>query len=475
VNPFNNYHNVVYYNIKMEDQKPVTRFSPVLIVVLILQLLPILGCKMDLGDPASGLTDGQQQLVQELNQQIIPLNGPPLELSDSEVSFLEQVKDARIVGLGEATHGTREFFLMKHRIFQYLVEQHRHKAICFEADFSESIYINAYVTGSDIDLETLMKSVMHFWTWRSEEVKQLLGWMRFYNSGKPASEQILYFGIDCQHTTFQPGLLESYFLRTHPQLQQSAQPLLIEIRNFVGDDYRSMSVAQYQIYLDRLETLTAQMEAYKTLLVQASGNGEYELYKQVLRTFQQAFIMRYHLETGYGDNLRDHFMAENALWIADFLGSDSKISLWAHNGHIAVDPVYIDSGSMGYRLTQNTSPDNYRAIGFGFSMGTFSAQTEEADGRFTDVAVHEITDEPLPDSVNYLWHQAADRNFVFRTGDFTGGSGWNEWLKSDHPYLMIGKSYNGKPENYYRPTDIGNHFHIIIYFDTTNATQLIDN
>ena len=74
------------------------------------------------------LSEQQQRLVQELNDWLIPIGALPLELTDNELSFLDQLGFAKMVALGEATHGSREFFQMKHRIIQYLVEHHNHKA-----------------------------------------------------------------------------------------------------------------------------------------------------------------------------------------------------------------------------------------------------------------------------------------------------------------------------------------------------------
>ena len=72
------------------------------------------------------LTEQQKLLVQELNQWIIPLNNSPLLLTDSDLSFLDNLSNSKLVALGEATHGTKEFFQMKHRIFKYLVENLQH-------------------------------------------------------------------------------------------------------------------------------------------------------------------------------------------------------------------------------------------------------------------------------------------------------------------------------------------------------------
>ena len=86
-----------------------------------------------------------------------------------------------MLGLGEATHGTSEFFNMKDRIFRYFVEEHGFRAFGFEMDFGESLIFEEYVQGGEGDIEELMVKKMIFWIWRAEEVKQLLILMREYN------------------------------------------------------------------------------------------------------------------------------------------------------------------------------------------------------------------------------------------------------------------------------------------------------
>jgi erythromycin esterase len=438
-------------------------------IFIIFHLFTLFGCKIE--NAEASLTQ-QEELILELNGQLIPLNASPLELADNALDFLDLLQDARIVGLGEATHGTREFFQMKHRIFRYLVEHWGHKAIGFEADFAESVYINMYITGTDADLETLMKTVMQYWTWKTTEVKELLQWMRSYNSGKTAEEQVFYFGLDCQSTQLQPGLMRDYFLRTVPFIWQTAQPLMVQISSMSSYDYQHMPDAEYNILLARVESLENRMENEKAQLIAASSTREYELYRQVLHTFWQAFTLRYYLETGYGSYTRDLYMAKNALWLADFLGDNARVSLWAHNGHVAKDPEYLGSGSMGFMLYEALN-DNYLAIGFGFSQGSFTAQGEDSSGQLLDANNHQINSEPLANSVNYLWHQAAHKNFVFIPDAFGSGSGWDNWMSSARPYLMIGSSYDDTPEDYYRPTDIRYNYDMIIYFDHTEASKLL--
>lgn len=155
------------------------------------------------------------KLVQSLESELNPLSEDPLLWSNDDLKFLDPIGNKSIIGLGEATHGTAEFFKSKHRILKYLVEKHNYKIFAFEADFGESLLINEAIQKSDSNsIEALMKNKMHFWTWKTEEVKDLLVWMCTYNLNKSAQEKVQYLGIDCQYNTYHPDMVKEYLFKT---------------------------------------------------------------------------------------------------------------------------------------------------------------------------------------------------------------------------------------------------------------------
>jgi erythromycin esterase len=454
------------------------RFKALIFTIFIfIQLLTFFSCKV--GDsqptepPETGieLTDQQKRLIQELNDLLIPLGASPLELTDNELSFLDQLSFAKIVGLGEATHGTREFFQMKHRIFQYLVEHLNHKAFGFEADFAECIYLNNYVTKGEGDLLELMKTRMHFWTWRTGEVQELLEWMKNYNMGKNDEEKIHYFGFDSQFTDLHPDLIREYLEPLLPGLWETVSPILGQVQYLSSSDYSGMSERYYNTIKSHLESFENQFTANKDQLVANSSASEYEITRQLFRTFRQSFIVRYAYYGSSNDNTnwRDRFMAENALWIADFFGQDAKITLWAHNGHVAKDINFGDGGAMGYNLHTALS-DLYQVVGFAFSQGKFTAAGQ---GSRSGNWVHEITAVPEQNSVNLVFHNAAHSNFAFHLDAIPTGSEWSRYLTGSVLFLWIGAGYNGYLREYYKNVDLRAHYNWIIYIDTTNESSLI--
>jgi erythromycin esterase-like protein len=131
-----------------------------------------------------------------LDQHVVTLNGCEAGQGFDDLAPLAAViGDARIVGLGESTHGTREHFQMKHRLVEYLVEELGFTWFMIEASTPEAHRLDAYVLGGEGDPKELIKG-MYFWTWTTEEVLAMVEWMRTYNAR--SDDKIHFTGFDMQ-------------------------------------------------------------------------------------------------------------------------------------------------------------------------------------------------------------------------------------------------------------------------------------
>jgi hypothetical protein len=117
------------------------------------------------------------------------------------------IGDARIVELGEATHGTREFFQLKHRMLEFLATQMGFTIFSIEANMPEAYRLNEYVLTGKGDPKALLAG-MYFWTWNTEEVLDMIQWMRQFNaSGKGRVE---FTGFDMQYTQVSLDILREF-------------------------------------------------------------------------------------------------------------------------------------------------------------------------------------------------------------------------------------------------------------------------
>jgi erythromycin esterase-like protein len=144
--------------------------------------------------------------------------------SVKDLASLKQiVGDARIVALGEGTHGTREFFQLKHRIVQYLATEMGFNVFAIEANLPEAWRINDYVLGGPGDPKELMCG-MRFWTWNTEEVLQMIEWMRRFNaSGKGRIE---FTGFDMQSPDSAAAIVNRYLKANDPAWADTVNALV---------------------------------------------------------------------------------------------------------------------------------------------------------------------------------------------------------------------------------------------------------
>ncbi len=406
-------------------------------------------------------------LIAALDEVIMPLSDKPLEMADQEISFLDDLKNTKIVAFGEATHGTREFFQMKHRMFRYLVENHGFKAFVFEIDMGEALLFNDWVQHrSDEDLTTLMVEKMNFTVWKTEEVRELLIWMREYNDDKSTSEMIGFYGVDCQFGTYNVNALADIIAQVD---QSAADEILGLSQNYMNvkevyrnNDVDSVSqivkeeIRQIKFIVDNLsESVESNLSLQKAMLA-----------KRLMRNIIQNEEVAYDAITISNTYKRDLFMAENSSWYLDYLGMDAKIVLWAHNAHVAADDAYREFGSQGWYLKQNHG-NNYQIIGFSFSKGSFTARV---DGVMQPA---EITTDPIDGSTQWYFQLTQYDNFVLKT--LQSDIALSKWMRETAPYIVVGAGFDYEwPAWYsYYPLPMSDHFDYVIHFEESNHSRLL--
>lgn len=437
------------------------------ILLFSLSLLIILSCDKDSEEIT--LDAQTYSLVQAIDQELSPLTINPLNWSDNELVFLDPIATKKIIALGEATHGTAEFFNAKHRIFKYLVENHNYKIFAFEADFGESLLINdAVQRGASNEIEELMKTKMHFWTWSTEEVKNLLLWMCEYNLDKSEEEKVQYMGVDCQFNTFHPGMLKDYLKITDVPFFSSAELILNQAETATEAGFASYSREAFENYLQKIDALRDSIANHENELIEVSSEKEFKLNARILEVIRQVSEVKY-FQGEYSINYRDQYMAENTAWLNEYFDG-KKIVLWAHNWHIANSPNYGGVRSMGYHLTQDFGND-YTTIGFLFSRGSFTAFGQEG-GQFTELGEHVINVNPKTNSLNFVMSQSKEPVFALKIADLQKYNEWNDAFTNGIEAFTIGSVFNNNPKDYYFEFNPA-FFDYIIYFDKSTASVLL--
>ena len=406
-------------------------------------------------------------IVESLDTITHPLDKSPLDLTDEDLVSLSYLSGCKIVGLGEATHGTKEFFQLKHRIFKYLVEHHGFRIFAFECDMGESYYIDRYITAGEGDIDDIMINKMHFWTWRTEEVKSLLLWMKEYNKDKSDEDEIHLIGVDCQFLTHQADIILNYFDKTNVSLSEDCIQFLHEIDQIEPNSieyYENINLNKKTEIDQNVDVLLAKFEEVKNELITASSAFEYQFIKQIALNIKQVNEFMYGYVHNNPTNYRDQYMAENTLWTSDLFVENTKVALWAHNGHVGNWKSYR---SVGYHLKEALN-DTYQIIGFAFSFGSFTARKINDNYR---LATCYLAQEPKFGSINYVCHHAQDKNFILRESDIPTDSDVDTWISKSRNFLLIGATYNDNSYDWYYLIKFKEYFDVLIYWDITTASE----
>jgi erythromycin esterase len=272
------------------------------------------------------------------------------------------VGDARIVALGEATHGTREFFQLKHRLLEFLVSEMGFNIFVMEASLPEALDLNRYVLSGEGDPARAL-AAMYFWVWDTEEVLALIRWMREYNLTETRGRKVKFYGCDMQYTARAARTVAEYLQRVDPAAGKRANRVIEPLADpFVSAEGWRWAEARKQELADSLRRVVADFDERLDAYAAMTSAEEADLVRRHLEILVQAVLIE---RTEFS---RDAAMAANTAWILGREGPDSKAVLWAHNTHLAVL-----EGREGEALRKMFG-DDLRVFGFTFDRGGFQAR-----------------------------------------------------------------------------------------------------
>jgi len=280
-----------------------------------------------------------------LKRTSIPLATTDPQAPADDLGRLDSFVQGRtVVAVGEATHGTREFFQLKHRIFRYLAERHGFRWFTIEMPHAAAARIDAWIAGGEGRPEPLLQG--SYWWVDSREILELVLWMRRFNEGVDEPHRVHFFGFDTQKPEASEQALVAFLAKADPDAKPAD---LLRDRERLPDALRTMA--------DRVRAAGA--TAYEAALADAAVLAE------------NARMQRScHGKAGCLAVLRDGFMAENLQGIAAI--PDRKVFAWAHNGHVAHVEHADGWRSMGSYLREALG-DRYVAVGFEYERGSFIA------------------------------------------------------------------------------------------------------
>ncbi|MFF3543119.1 erythromycin esterase family protein [Streptomyces platensis] len=390
-------------------------------------------------DPA----DTKQDPVRALEQAARPLRSTEPGRNTTDLRALDSmIGDAKVVGLGEATHGSHEFFAMKERVFRHLVEEKGFTTFALELSWSAGLQIDDYLQTGKGDARQIAKETLTNSPWEREEFVSLIEWMRDFNSRHP-DRTVHFMGDDLGAPAVNDaffGRVTDYVRQNHPQALPKLNKLYTGLRPI--DD----AFAYLRKPLAERQQLATKAQQALELVSSQQGSGEaFAWAEQNARSIAQTakFLT---MNPTDPDSLptfqrfRDEVMAQNITWWQQHTGQ--KILLSAHNDHVA----YAATDPQLYPKTQgsflhDTMGKNYLPIGFTFHQGSFLSKDTALGGAWKKFTVHAAR----PGSNEHTLDQVRHRDFYLDVRNAPAPA--RDWLNTARPTLNVGTQFPVKPRD----------------------------
>lgn len=332
---------------------------------------------------------------------------------------LRAAGSARVIAMGEASHGTGEFFALKDRVFRYAVEHGGVTVFAQETNWSDGENIEQYLQAGKGNLPDLLAAT--FAVWNNSETLELLQWMRAYNVAHPHA--LHFFGIDMQSPKVAAESVIAFY-KTYDAANAArvaAAESCITVRFMTLYD----SPADAAKCIAPTRTVLTMLAGNEARFEKAAGRAAYLNVYHAADVAAQAASMLAEQGIVKQANSRDAAMAHNVEWMLSALYPSARVFLWAHNGHVGVDSE--TQVSMGTHL-RAALHSNYFTIGQTFDHGELSLQRNPpayvgpAQGNGSEVVLR----------------QAGLSPFFLNFADVPAGSALGRWLAKPHGIREIG-------------------------------------
>ncbi|MEU9027450.1 erythromycin esterase family protein [Streptomyces sp. NPDC048383] len=272
-----------------------------------------------------------------------------------------KLRGARIVGLGESTHGTAEFFRLKHRIVEFLVREEGFTTLAMEASESAARAVDAYVRHGVGDPARLVAR-LGFWTWRTQEMVDLVEWLRAHNRDLPEERQVRFAGVDPQRGADSVEAVTAFLRACAPEREGNARALEVLVHARPGSRP------------DPEQALRHHAEEVARHLADHDADDDVVEHARIL--VRAADLVTRSLDQSAGEEsafaVRDRAMADAVARLVDD-DPTARVMVWAHNGHLAKGTYGDGVTALGSRLRERYG-DRYYALALLFGKGSFLAR-----------------------------------------------------------------------------------------------------
>ncbi len=395
-------------------------------------------------------------------------------VSDSDLGpLVNRVGSSRFVCVGEASHGTHEFYDWRARLSRRLIEEHGYTWIGVEGDWPDCWRINQWLRGrgdQDLGARQLLGLFERWptWLWANDDVVDFLWWLRDWNSTRPESKRVGFYGLDVYSLWDSLGEIMVWLEKYAPEAVESAMQAWQCFVPYQEDPHR-------YAWSTRLVPQSCEADVVALLLEvrdqAARRSGDESAFDAEQNAEVAAGAERYYRTMVRGDreswNIRDIHMVDTIDRIARHLGQDSKGIVWEHNTHVgdarATDMAQGGLVNVGQVLRERHAAEGVALVGMASFRGTVLAGAEwGAPERVLPVP------DARPGSHEDFLHRALGEPAVLVFGDDRD----RPWLSARLGHRAIGVVYHPEREfANYVPTTMGGRYDALLWFEQTTALR----
>ena len=421
----------------------------------------------------------KEKIADLIRASAIPLLGAPADYDP----VLDLVGSSRLVLLGEASHGTHEFYRHRAQITKRLITEKGFNAVAVEADWPDAYRVNTFVRGAgeDQDAVEALSGFQRFpaWMWRNADVLDFIGWLRNHNE-RHAARQAGFYGLDLYSLHASIRAVLDYLDKVDPDAARRARYRYGCFEHF-GEDTQAYGYAA-GFGLSKScedEALEQWLELRKRAADLSNRDGRVmrdafffaEQNARLVKNAEHYYRSMFH-ERVSSWNLRDTHMADTLHELRQHLGpKDSKLVIWAHNSHLG-DARATEMGEQGElnlgQLVRQRYAEESVAVGFSTYTGTVTAASA-----WDAPAERKQVRPALPDSYEALFHHVGIPNFLLRLRD--GGEAAAA-LREPRLERAIGVIYQPRTErlSHYFHARLTEQFDAVLHIDVTRAVEPLE-
>ena len=400
--------------------------------------------------------------------------------------LMDLVGDSRFVLIGEASHGTHEFYRIRAEITKRLIREKGFSAIAVEADWPDAYRVNRYVQarGSDTGASQALEGFKRFpqWMWRNADVLEFVGWLRDHNDAIGASRKVGFYGLDLYSLHASMDAVLSYLRKVDPEAALRAEQRYACFDHF-GEDPQSYGYAATAGLAPSCEpeVIAQLVDLQKSAAEYATHDGRMAT-DDLFFAEQNARVVlnaeRYY-RAMFGNraaswNMRDRHMAATLDSLVAFLEYDRrrpKIVVWAHNSHLgdarATDMAGRGELNVGQLMRERWGSTAF-LVGFSTHSGTVTAASD-----WDKPAERKIVRPALDGSYEALFHELGLGNFLL---GLRGNEEAILGLRQPRLERAIGVIYRPETErmSHYFGARLPHQFDAVLHYDVTRAVEPLE-